>query len=82
MKIIVTTPEHQIRIGLPTGLIFSRGSALLAQTMAKKYSPEVTLPDGALPALCAELRRIKKQHGSWTLVEVDSTSGERICITL
>lgn len=82
MKIIVTTPEHDIRIGLPTGLIFNRGSAALAQYMAKKYSPEVNLPDGALSTLCAELRRIKKQHGAWTLVEVESASGEHVKITL
>ena len=82
MKIIVTTPEQDIRIGLPTGLIFSRGSAALAQHMAKKYSPEMNLPDGALPALCEELRRIKKKYGTWELVEVESASGEHVKITL
>ena len=82
MKIVITTPEHSIRIGLPSGLIFSKGSALLAQRMAKKYAPEVNLPDGALPALCEQLRRIRKTHGAWTLVEVEASSGGYVQISL
>ena len=82
MKIIVTTGENDIRFGLPTGLILGRGSAALAQHMAKKYSPEVNLPDGALPALCDELRRIKKKYGTWDLVEMETASGQHVKITL
>ena len=82
MKIIVTTGENDIRFGLPTGLILGRGSAVFAQYMAKKYSPEVNLPDGALPALCDELRRIKKKYGTWDLMEVETASGQHVKITL
>jgi hypothetical protein len=42
----------------------------------------VNLPDGALPALCDELRRIKKKYGTWDLVEVETASGQHVKITL
>ncbi len=59
---------------------------------AKQYIPadvEVTvdevlekLPDEAVYALCAEIMRIKRKHGHWDLVEVKSSSGDEVTITL
>ena len=37
---------------------------------------------GAMGKLFAEIRRIKKRYGSWTLVEVNSASGAQVLITL
>ena len=84
MKIIVKTPEHTIRLGLPTSLIFSKGSAFLAEKLGRKYSPEsmVNIPEEAIPKLCAELRRIKKKYGVYELVEVESADGEYVQIIL
>ena len=59
---------------------------------AKQYIPaevEVTvdeilekIPDEAVYILCAEIMRIKKKHGYWKLVEVDTAGGEHVEITL
>ena len=59
---------------------------------AKQYIPadvEVTvdeilekIPDEAIYAICAEIMRIKRKHGHWDLVEVKSSSGEEVTITL
>lgn len=59
---------------------------------AKQYIPadvEITadeilekLPEEAVYALCAEIMRIKRKHGHWDLVEVKSSSGEEVKITL
>ena len=59
---------------------------------AKKYIPQdieisadaflTKLPEEAVYALCAEIMRIKRRHGSWPLVEVKSASGEEVHITL
>lgn len=61
-------------------------------SQAPKYIPEdaeqaaenmpVNIPKEAMYALCAELIRIKRKHGSWVLVEVQSASGEEVRITL
>lgn len=84
MKIIVKTPEHDIRLGLPTSLIFSKGSAFLADKLGRKYAPEsmVNIPPEAIPILCAELRRIRKKYGPYELVEVESAKGEYVKIML
>lgn len=84
MKIIVKSREHNIRLGLPTSWIFSRGSAFLAEKLGRKYAPEsmVNIPPEAIPKLCAELRRIRKKYGPYELVEVESAKGEYVKIML
>lgn len=84
MKIIVKSGEHDIRLGIPTSWIFSRGSAFLAEKLGQKYAPEsmVDIPPNAIPILCAELRKIKKKYGTYELVEVESADGRYVKITL
>ena len=40
------------------------------------------MPEDAVYAICSELRRIKKKHGSWKLVDVESADGSIVKITL
>lgn len=40
------------------------------------------LPDEAVYALCAEIMCIKRKYGKWDLVEIKSSSGEEVKITL
>lgn len=40
------------------------------------------IPDEAVHALCSEILRAKRKHGSWNLVEVESAGGEQVLITL
>ena len=84
MKIIVKTPEHNITLGLPTVLIFSKGSAFLAEKLGRKYAPEsmVDIPPDAIPILCAELRKIKKKYGTYELLELETANGQYVKITL
>lgn len=84
MKIQVNDGEHKISILLPTNLIFSGGTAWLADHVGRKYAPEAleNIPPEALNALFAEFRRIKHQYGRWTLVEVESAAGQTVKITL
>ena len=59
---------------------------------AEKYIPENSemmaekllnkLPDEKLYALCGELRRIKRKHGSWELVNVESSNGDSVKVNL
>ena len=59
---------------------------------AKEYIPEnieisvdallTRLPDEAVYALCAEIKRIKRRYGSWELVEVISSDGDEVHISL
>lgn len=59
---------------------------------AERYMPEDVdvsvnsflgnMPEEAVYAICEELRRIKKKHGSWELVAVESSDGGLVKVTL
>lgn len=40
------------------------------------------MTDEAVCAICKELRRIKRKHGSWELVDVESSDGSSVKICL
>ena len=84
MKIQIRNKEFGFFIPLPTNLVFSKGTAWLANHFGRKYAGDALkdIPPEALDALFAEFRRIKKKHGTWELVEVESSDGDRVRITL
>ena len=96
MRIIVKGNGNNINIPIPTGLIFSKASVWtwlkLARVSAGKYMSEHVnqkadmfldrLSDEAVYAICGELMRIKRKHGSWDLVEVESADGDHVLIRL
>lgn len=84
MKIKVQSGDVNINLILPTAFVFSRGSAWLANQVGRKYSGNAMdqIPKDALKLIFAEFRRIKRKHGSWKLVEIDSCAGDRIRIEL
>ena len=84
MKIRIKDGGRNLTLLLPTALLFSRGTAWLANTVGRKYAGEVMkhIPPESVNALFAELRRVKKKHGSWELVEAVSADGNRVNIVL
>lgn len=84
MKIQIKYGEKNLNIVLPTKLIFGRGTVFLANTVGRKYAAEQmnAISPKALEALFAEFRNIKDRHGKWDLVDIESSSGERIRIIL
>lgn len=83
MKIRVRSDEHNLTMVLPTALIFSKGLLKFGLRVGRKYSSEVPdIPPEIIDALCAEIRRIKKKHGSWELVNVQSADGEHVQIMI
>ena len=95
MKILVKIEEQNIRLTLPTNLVFSSPFAWIADRACTRIPDAVVenmpsraadavakISPGAMGKLFAEIRRIKKRYGSWTLVELDSASGEQVLITL
>ena len=83
MNIHIQWSGHNIRLALPTSLVFHRrilrfalGNIRMDGVTANGLSRQQT------DTLSAEIRRIKKKHGTWTLVEVESADGERVTVTL
>lgn len=64
----------------PTGLIANRFSAGLVRRKLKKEGIRLTRKQTSL--LLKALRRYKKDHAEWNLVEIDSQDGETVRIRI
>ena len=84
MRIQVSGGSHNIKLVLPTALVFNRTIARIGIYYMKKYAPDQVqeLTYEQLDALFAEFRRIKSKHGFWTLVDVQSADGQLVKIIL
>ena len=83
MKIVIRTEETNLTLRLPGFLLYGRLSSRIAADIVRKYLPaEMPLPADAVVQLMAELRRFLRAHPHWVLVDVQSSSGEIVRITL
>lgn len=82
MRIQINDGEHNIRILLPTQLVFSRLTAKIGAAAIKKYAPERSLTPQQIDAVFAEFRRVKRTYGSWELVDVRTHDGQIIKVIL
>ncbi len=83
MKIRIRSEEQAFTVLLPTRLLFSKSILKFGLKVGRRYSDAVpNIPPAAVDALCDEIRRIKKTHTSWELVNIQSADGEQIQIVL
>lgn len=84
MKIRIQSGEKKFTLLFPTGLVFSKGTVWLATHFGGKYAGDAmkNIPPEAMDTIFAEFRRIKKKHGSWELVDVQSAGGESVKVIL
>lgn len=84
MKIHIKSKDQNLRIRIPTCLAFSPLVARLGCHYGLQYAGEAMkdISPEALKALFAEFRRIKKIHGSWNLVDIESAAGDLVKVTL
>ena len=84
MKIRVKGDGVNLNLVFPTRLLVGKTAVKLVNTIGRRFAAEALeaiSPEG-LEALCAELRSIKKRHGSWELVDVRSAEGDIVQIIL
>jgi len=84
MRIRVRSKDTNINIPIPTRLIFSKGTAWLANHFGRKYAGDALkdIPPEAMEKIFGEFRRMKRLDRHWQLVEIDTADGEHIEITL
>ena len=83
MKIQLQGKERSLQLALPTGLIFSRFSLrLLLKSVEINGCRLNGLSPEAADRLAREIKRIRKKHGSWELVEVETANAENIRVSL
>ena len=80
MKIQVKSGGHNIRLCLPTGLIFHPIIARFAVRFGLRHARDEAqnITPEAIEALFAEFRRIKKKYGPWELVDIESADGSEM----
>lgn len=67
-------------IPLPTGLVCNRLTASLAARAVSEYGMEISASQ--LNRLFAAVKRYKRAHPDWVLVEVQSADGEFVYVKL
>ena len=84
MRIRIKSDETNLNLVFPTRLIIGRTVVKIAAIIGRRYAAEAMagIPPEALEILCAELRRIKKKHGAWELVDMESAHGDIVQIIL
>lgn len=81
MQIRVQNPEGpNFWIPLPTGLIFNRLTASVAARATAEMG--VRLSPKQMARLFAAVKRFRRRHPDWVLVEVDSADGEHVRVKL
>lgn len=84
MRVQIKGGGRNIKITLPTRMIFNKAVVRVASRTGRKYVSETMehIPPEALEALFTELRRIKKRYGCWNLVDIVSADGKIVKISL
>ena len=84
MRIQIKSGISRLNVWLPTGLVFGKITVRLANTIGRRYAADAmkNISPEALEALFGELSRVKKIHGKWELVDIQSSNGDMVKIVL
>ena len=84
MKILIKSGAQNLRIRIPTCFAFSPLVARLGCHYGLRYAGDAMkdISPEALDSLFAEFRRIKRKHGSWELVNIESCNGDLVKVIL
>lgn len=84
MKISISGKQRNLDLSIPNRLIFNGITVRIACAAANKeiMDADAKISPAAMNTLFSEMNRMKKKYGTWNLVEVESTDGEKIRITL
>lgn len=80
MRIRVKDEDTNLRLWMPTGLLLSRPIAAAVAKGARDKG--IPLTGRQLNTLFKAIRRYRKAHRDWVLVEVDSQNGDKVLVKL
>ena len=84
MKIYIHEPEEEkdINLTITNGVIFNKLGAMIAGRVIEENTQENTISKEQLKRLMKEIKRYVKQFGHFDLVDIETSDGEIIKITL
>lgn len=80
MRITVRSEEANLRIPIPTALIFNDLTAAIAPRFMSQYGLNITGRQAR--KLVRAMKKFKRRHRDWILVEVQSADGDYVEIKL
>ena len=85
MRINVESEDKRIKLALPSGLIYRIVFSGVGLKCLKRYGGDncfsnITKKD--MKKIRKTIRRMRKIHKSWNIVEVDSAEGDHIVVRL
>lgn len=80
MKIQVRSPETNLNIVLPTGLVLNGLTARILPKVLAQNGIQLRSEDAV--RFVKALNQYRRSHPEWVLVDVDSASGEKVYIKL
>ena len=84
MKVKVIVPKEKVRIHLPVplSLIFNRLTCPIIAHFATKYTEGLILEGDQLYEIVQTLKQSKKIYGHYDLVDIETSEGEIVKISL
>lgn len=82
MLIKIHTSDVHFTLPIPNFILLNQYACYLISKMIKNSDFAINIEPEELRPLIDELVRLKKIHGSLTLIEIDSAKGEHIKIML
>ncbi|MBC8570690.1 hypothetical protein [Zongyangia hominis] len=79
MKIKIHTEEMRATFYLPTSLVLSRLGLSIGLYVGRNY---VSVPDEKKAGLLLQLRTLRRRHRGLCLVDIHTSEGEEIVVTL
>lgn len=80
MKIIAKGDDYNVRLRIPTGLVFNRFTAAAISKEMGKYGVKIRPHQARI--LMNELKKYRRTHPDWVLAEVQSGDGEYVLVKL
>ena len=80
MKISINSDNTNLVLRFPTGLVFNRLTAGIVRRFLKKQEIHLTRKQTVL--FIKELKRYKRRHRDWNLVEVEESGKNSVVIKI
>jgi len=82
MKVVIKSEKTRIFILLPTALFLNRLTATIATKIIKSKQPSIDISAKDIMELINSIKKYKRKHKRWELVNISSADGENVFISL
>ncbi len=82
MKVVIKSEKTKIFILLPTALFLNPLTATIATKIIKSKQPSIDISAKDIMELIDSIKKYKRKHKRWEVVNIISADGENVFISL